>query len=904
MLLLGPPGSGKTSFVAEALEKAVRLRRGDEVLLIVPTASMKHHLLAVLARRGLLVPGSLATTMTEFVRAATPGLRPTTPAVEDRLLRLAIERTAPPALGPTPGAAGLRRRIATLAGEFWAAGADNLQLEAAVRGSRQRAFLEVFREFEESISAQGLVHPNQRIARAAAAIRREGLGPVRKVYIDGFERFTRQQEELLEALAEQAEEIVVAMPDGLARYPLARSPVRLLPARPSSAAAADILRAASPRGEVLEIARRILAGGRPFSEHGVVLRSPEVYVPLVQEIFETLHIPFRVWIKPALVDHGVARHFLLWLQAAADGFPAGRTVEAIASPLSPVGRTAQADAFDFAVRERLPGEGLAFLLRSAQPFGGIRGFLETLRPWEGLGRTRFGAKRWARTCLDLLDAVQRLPVPVDGSSFRRACDWRAALRAQRTLRQAVTDAASLPEFEGRKRVGLAAFRDALEDILRATPLDVPDNRQDVVHVLPVLEARQWSLPTVFVCGLAEGWFPRHFAQDPLFDDQDRQLLRSRGIDLRTAADRAADERMLFRIARTRATERMLLSFPLNDALGKPLLPSPLLENASEALAPPVCRLGEREDSDAPHPAADLPGALLEAVRACNPAFSASGIADYRQCPYLYYARHTLGLRGRPAAPDRRLDSAQVGTIVHAALQLWNKGRQPIADILNSVFTETIRRRNIPEGFRAEQLRRALLADLERFAQVQPDLAQAFQGQQTHFESERQYRCGPGPSSPPVRCRIDRYDIDESGRCFVTDYKYARPARVRAMLGELRDGENLQLLIYLAALEQELGSEPAGMALCGLREETTLEGLATVPSGRLAPVGTDDLRALLEAAKSKTAEAARGVLQGSIAVAPRDSGYCSRTCEYGAVCRVRWGASAQPHDAARSEPACS
>ncbi len=904
MLLLGPAGSGKTSFVVEALEKAVRLRHGDEVLLIVPTASMKHHLLAVLARSGLLVPGSLATTMTEFVRAATPGLRPTTPVVEDRLLRLALERTAPAAFGPAPGAAGLRRSIAALVGEFWAAGADNLQLEAAVRGSRQRAFLEVFREFEESLSARGLVHPNQRIARAAAAIRREGLGPVRKVYIDGFERFTRQQEGLLEALAEQAEEIVVAMPDGLARYPLARSPVRLLPTRPHSAAAADILRAASPRDEVLEIARRILAGGRPFPEHGVVLRSPEVYVPLVHEIFETLHIPFRVWTRPALVDHGVARHFLLWLQAAADSFPADRTVEAIASPLSPVGRTAQADAFDFAVRERLPGEGLAFLLRSAQHFGGVRGFLETLRPWEDLGRARCGAKRWARTCLELLDAVQSLPVPVDGASFRRACDWRAALRAQRALRQAVTDAASLPEFDGRKRIGLATFRDALQDVLRATALDVRDNRQDVVHVLPVLEARQWSMPTVFVCGLAEGWFPRRFAQDPLFDDQDRLLLRSRGIDLRTAADRAADERMLFRLARTRATERMLLSFPLHDALGKPLLPSTLLENAAEALAPPVCRLGARGDSDATHPAAGLPGESLEAVRACNPALSTSGIADYRQCPYLYYARHTLGLRGRPVAPDRRLDSAQVGTLVHAALQVWNKGRQPIADIFDAVFTETLRRRNIPQGFRTEQLRRALLADLERFAQAQPDLAQAFQGKQAYFENERQYRCESVPPSPPVRCRIDRYDIDESGRCFVTDYKYARADRVRTMLGELLDGENLQLLIYLAALEQELGSEPAGMALCGLREETTLEGLAAVPASRLKPIGADELRALLEAAKSKTAAAAQGILQGSIAVAPRDPGYCSRTCEYGAVCRIRWGASTPPDDAARSDPACS
>ena len=61
MLLIGPPGSGKTHFVLEALEAAIREGRAAEMKLIVPTTSMAQHLLHTLARRGLLVPGDLAS---------------------------------------------------------------------------------------------------------------------------------------------------------------------------------------------------------------------------------------------------------------------------------------------------------------------------------------------------------------------------------------------------------------------------------------------------------------------------------------------------------------------------------------------------------------------------------------------------------------------------------------------------------------------------------------------------------------------------------------------------------------------------------------------------------------------------------------------------------------------------
>ncbi len=903
MLLIGPPGSGKTTLLLHSVERAVRAHRSAEVQLLVPTTSMKNHLLDVLARRGLMVPSQVVKTMSEFVREATPHLREATRAIEERLLRGAIERAAPRDLGSTAGSVGMRKHIASLIREFWAAGADNLQLESLTRNPRQRAFQEVFRAYEESLAASGFVHLNQRIAHAAAGIRRSGLDSIKTVFIDGFDRFTTQQVELLRALEEQAEEILIAMPDELARYPLKQVGAQHLPGPESSSCEAETVCAASPRAEVLEIARSILASGRPFHEHGIVLRSPEHYEPILREVFETLQIPYRVWARDTLGDHGVVRHCVQWLRAIEGQFPAELTLEALTSPLSPVGNTPQADAFDFEVRERLPNEGLEFLRRCARRSPTVSEFLGRLQPQEIWRRQRCSADHWSQECLKLQAQLQRLPVPAEGGSFQRACHWRAAIRVRQALRKAIEDTAALPEFKADRHISLGTFTDALEDVVRCTALSLWDNRYEVVHVLPVLEARQWSLPIVFVCGLAEGWFPRHFSRDSVFDDEDRRHLGSRGLDLRTSMDRTRDERFLFRVATTRARERMVLSFPLHDHLGKPLLKSSLLEHSTEPRRAPRSRLGDPLGSTAAPRVGVLPADLRGAVADLNAAFSVSGITNFRQCPYLYFANNSLRLRGRPALPDQRLDNARLGTIVHEALYRWNRTHEPIAAVLDRVFEATLGKLNVRESFRTEQLRRAMRADLERFAGARATLEPVLQSARSYFENERQYHLSELGSMRAIHCRIDRYDVDDQQRCFVTDYKYARKPRIKEMLAEHLRGEQLQLMLYLAALEQELQCEPAGMLLCGLRGETSLEGVTAVPTDGLQDIAPESLQSLLETARAGAAQAVSEVLQGSIAVEPMDREYCSRFCDYGSVCRIRWAESDNPKGPCGEEPTC-
>jgi ATP-dependent helicase/DNAse subunit B len=841
-----------------------------------------------LARRGLMVPARVVSTMSEYVRDLTSEVREAGGVIEDRLLRRAIETCGENALQARSGSPRLRIRIANMMREFWAAGADSYHVEPAARSRQQRSFVKVFREFESSLARAGLSHSNQRIAKAAARIREQGLDAVRTVYVDGFDIFTKQQEELLSALDEQAEEFIVAMPEGLPRYPAGkREP--LPPRVEDGAVQTELVAAASPRAEVLEIARRILASDRPLHQHAIIVRSLEHYAGPVREALEALHIPHRFWSRDSLAEHGVTRHFVNWLRAIESRFCAERTLEAIGSPLSPVAADPANDKFDFAVREVMPGQGLEFLVNEARRSPGIKLFLQELAPCRDWHRRRVGAKRWHRECLELLDKVQRLRPPVEPDSFQRTCDWRVALRARQALPRALEETAELPEFAGKKRPSLKNFTDALEDVLRNTALAVPDQRFDVVHVLPIAESRQWSIPVAYVCGLAEGWFPRNFAQDIFFDDEDRVALRERGLDLRTSADKAQAERRLFEIASTRATQQLVLSYPLRDSRGESLVRSSLIEDRSaEVWTGPRLRMASPAPAWPAGSADSLPSSLLRAVAERNPQFSVSGIGDFRQCPYRFFSGTTLRLRGRPPLPGQRLDALALGTVVHAAVDKWNRNGGQIGQILDDVFRKKLQELHLEETFRTERYRLALRADLERFADSKQTIEMAVpDGMQSRFEEAAEFSIQSIGSQPVVKCRIDRYDVDQDLRCLVTDYKYARPKRVKELLKQHLEGEELQMLLYLAALEQQMDFEPTGMVLCGLRGETSFAGAAIDGEGGLLPISQDAMRSLLDTARREAAEAVGEVLEGGIAVRPRDRQFCAKFCEFGSICRVAW-----------------
>src|SRR5205085_4096689 len=118
--------------------------------------------------------------------------------------------------------------------------------------------------------------------------------------------------------------------------------------------------------------------------------------------------------------------------------------------------------------------------------------------------------------------------------------WRSTSAALTAFDDVVDDAAVA--LEGSGRCALAEFWKQVETALSLEQLRVPDARRNVVHVMDAYEARQWELPVVFVCGLIERHFPQYHREDPI-------------LGLVSAADRQLEERFLYDLATTRATEQ-------------------------------------------------------------------------------------------------------------------------------------------------------------------------------------------------------------------------------------------------------------------------------------------------------------------------------------------------------------
>ena len=167
-----------------------------------------------------------------------------------------------------------------------------------------------------------------------------------------------------------------------------------------------------------------------------------------------------------------------------------------------------------------------------------------------------------------------------------------------------------------------------------------------VRFLSAEIARGIPADHIFVLGLGERSFPRLAVAEPIFDEQDRQLLKTAGLDIRGVSDRMPDEMLLFYGIVTRPLRRLVLSYPAVDEKGQELLPSSFLTALIDCFEPntiPTIRkrmLIEGFDRDAPLSPAEY------RVQA------ATILASESACPRDYRGDLAANLRKR-SAPDGR-----------------------------------------------------------------------------------------------------------------------------------------------------------------------------------------------------------------------------------------------------------
>jgi len=879
-LLIGPPGAGKTTRVLERVRQAARRGR-DDVRLLVPTATMAEHLRNELARSGLLVRRRSVQTLWRFLEAVAGDL-PQVPAATLRLLvREALEAEGK-AFGEIKDFAGFQGAVADRLEELGEAGLGAAASAALLDSDTGKALSAVYARVEEALRRRGLYWRAERLRAAAGRVAREGVSSIGTLAFDGFFSFTAAEMELIAALGER-HDVVVTLPEWTGTARLRRElrrrggvEERCERVRPRPAiewfAAPSLLR------ETEEIARQILeqaAAGRPFREMGVVLRSRSRYLPALQSTFERFGIPARFYFAEPLEEHPTVQRLARVIEARLSGWDHEKTLAACR--MGPA--SASLDRFEFAVLARIPDKGLEPLEAHAGD-DRLRELLAALRRIDAWPDGVLPAAKWAERLRALTDLFPPAWVP-EPMGHEEAARWRTATAALAAFKTALDETAAA--IGAGTLLELAEFWREARAVLASTALRPPDHRRNVVHVLDVYEARQWELPIVFVCGLLEGQFPLHHAEDPLLDDAERRRLCQRGVCLPTTEDRNAEERFLFEVATTRATERLVLSYPRFDERGDELLASFLLEEflereRAQQLSPVAVRVqGAR--AAVPYEAVAVTAPELRHWLAEKHAtLSASSIETFLECPFRFFALYSVRLEAPPPAPRERLDALLQGEIVHAVLSEHAGGEQDLEPVFEKIFEEKCRAARVPLGYRREAIRRELLRNLKAYMREPAPWEGTLAATEKRFEfalEDGLRICG----------KIDRIDQLADGRALVIDYKYSSPYRLRELMQGHEEGDKVQGGIYLVAARRALGLEPAGMLFASLRNGVKWVGHRASDAIRAGILcSPEQLESLAASASARAVEVARQIQDGVVAPRPADESVC-KYCDYREICRV-------------------
>ncbi len=270
----------------------------------------------------------------------------------------------------------------------------------------------------------------------------------------------------------------------------------------------------------------------------------------------------------------------------------------------------------------------------------------------------------------------------------------------------------LSQTLGDTRIELRRYADLLRMGLSCSDLGHAPQTLDAVTFGSAERVRLGQPRAVFLIGVNDRQFPLVPAQEGVFTDKERQTLIDSGLPLsRPSIHQIYEERFIAYKAATAASELLFLSYPLKDARGKALSPSPMVDEIAKQLSLPVCSMEQADPLErvagkktayqlyAEH--LHRPTALSESAGAFlkeDPAYrvrverldcasrrpvhrlkepgtarelygsslwiSPSSIESFHRCKYLHFLRYGLRLRTMSRAQLSPLES---GNVIHRCL---------------------------------------------------------------------------------------------------------------------------------------------------------------------------------------------------------------------------------------------
>lgn len=643
-LIHGPLNSGRRGLILRRFAAAL----DRDPVLVVPNVDDVFEFEREICAAGAALGGSVTTFGGLFREIATAGGSPPgaelSPAQRLRTVAVAIaERHG--RLGPLRHSAlrpGFAVAFERLLGELQAAGLDPAQLGAGAETLESSAYLS-----DLATLAAGYAEVRERLGRTDShQIAREAIALLRvsgdfwrdrPVFLYGLDDLTRNQLELIEALASIAEATValtyeegraalaaraglleklraaIGFAEETATEPEpANTPNQLLfhlergfgeigaePRAPDGGL--TLLHSAGGRGEAEAIGAevaKLVAGGVEPAEIVVVLRDPARRGAQLASVLESYGVATALEVELPVRGTAVGGALVALLEAE---FGAGRAGDLLRFLRGPSGIPAsRVDWFERALRR-----------------GRVQSAAGALALWASDGRdlphdlvrvreaAAGSAAELAATVGRLATTMASRPMRGRGDGARPAPGEGTELRAAAEISNALSELGELGDLAPAPGE-LAATVAALDFRVWSGPV------AGRVRIADPYRLRAGRFDHVFVASLQDGEFPRRDrGGDPFLSERQRAAL---GLDPRR--DTEAEERYLFYTCLSLARERLFLSYRDSDENGAAEARSPLLDDVRRLLSPPPPENGAdpvegaiaraRDLTQVVHPVAEAP----------------------------------------------------------------------------------------------------------------------------------------------------------------------------------------------------------------------------------------------------------------------------------------------------------
>ena len=589
-LVTGPANAAKAGEVLGGL----RARLDDEPILVVPAFADVEHAQRELAERGAVFGVSVLRfdwLFREIARRGEHSERVASEVQRELIVEEAVRRAGLELLAQSAAQPGFVRAAAGFVAELERSMVEPSRFTQALRawagdGPRRRYADEVaaiYRGYRAGLEAAGLADPELFAWHALDALRREpGRWGQTPVFVYGFDDFDPLQLDALDTLANKCGvDVVASLPyeagraafkavahvhqellaRGAREHPLQPLDDHYAPEargalhhverslfedeveRVEPGGAVEFHSAAGQRAEIELAGARLLDLLREGVEPGdiaVVLRTPDDYASLLEQVFGAYDIPFSIDRSVPLWHTGLGRGLLALVRCAVDP---------------------DAQAEDLLAWLRTPGllrqPGLADRLEAQVRRAGAHSAAEARALWE--------SEHWKLDDLDRLsEARAGVPLLAElerqlGRLFAAPYRRRAPIlrgpelddpRVYVAARDALAQLRAVAEADPRTRLGPERVVTALRE-LRVHVGEPPQPDRVQVARPGAIRARRFH--AVFVCGLQDGEFPQGATPEPFLPDEDRRAIaRASGLRLPVREDRLDRERYLFYLCCSRA----------------------------------------------------------------------------------------------------------------------------------------------------------------------------------------------------------------------------------------------------------------------------------------------------------------------------------------------------------------